>query len=692
MEELKDLEEMRNTASRRLDTYNKGKDFVLPEIFKANVKDIGGSQTTYNDYSVIVKTSGGLNIYLPNQWFYIASYFTDFYNELIRYRTFALSAFTQDKLKELKEKKLTVNEKKAIKGSTPIKKLGLSEQSEDNLITFITDYSWWSGGKTIDRQDFFNSPILNNAKLVNVSQTYVADLCAFLADKPQLVEAIIESAEAAQKEYILPQTDFPLQQIFYGAPGTGKSHIIKEKTEGESVIRTTFHPDSDYSTFVGAYKPTTKEVILRDLAGHPIEENGETLKEDKIVYEFVPQAFLQAYVEAWKYYFNASENEEPKAQFLVIEEINRGNCAQIFGDLFQLLDRNTAGFSDYPINADKDMEKQLAKMFREFENQEIPMADSINAQYGKDVVSDVVLGKILLLPNNLYIWATMNTSDQSLFPIDSAFKRRWDWKYVPISDAKKGWKIEVNGMLYDWWQFLQKINDKIEAATYSEDKKLGYFFCKAKGGIIDAETFVGKVLFYLWNDVFKDNSFDDDKTLFTDEDGTPLSYHKFYTVDDNGNAKIAEDKVVLLLKNLGLMPVEESEIEETEEEEDEDGNTLSSGKRNYDKFSVNGKGSYGKNLLASECMKEYIRLNPEMPVNDVYANWQKLGNIVPHFVETKEVYEARTDIKKLTVEIPCGDSVIYVEKNGYGNNGKVDVLINAVNKQDWGIKLARIEG
>ena len=97
----------------------------------------------------------------------------------------------------------------------------------------------------------------------------------------------------------------PLQQIFYGAPGTGKSHIIKNMTDGESVIRTTFHPDSDYSTFVGAYKPTTKEVILRDLAGHPSEENGETQKEDKIVYEFVPQAFLQAYVKAWKFYAEA---------------------------------------------------------------------------------------------------------------------------------------------------------------------------------------------------------------------------------------------------------------------------------------------------------------------------------------------------------------------------------------------------
>ena len=351
-----------------------------------------------------------------------------------------------------------------------------------------------------------------------------------------------------------------LQQIFYGAPGTGKSNTIKEVVDDKHLSheRTTFHPDSDYSTFVGAYKPTTKQIPMRDVTGKVIKENGADVTEDRIVYEFVPQAFLKAYTSAWK--------DLDKPFFLIIEEINRGNCAQIFGDLFQLLDRKDSGFSDYPIKADADIKRYLQKAFNGLS---IEQTDKINGLYnGRNVVEQVLAGDILLLPNNLFIWATMNTSDQSLFPIDSAFKRRWDWKYVPISDAKKGWKIEANGKRYDWWQFLQKINDKIEAATYSEDKKLGYFFCKAKDGIIDAETFVGKVLFYLWNDVFKDNSFDDDKTLFTDEDGTSLSYHKFYTVDDNGNAKIAEDKVVLLLKNLDLVPVEveESEIEEIEEE------------------------------------------------------------------------------------------------------------------------------
>ena len=218
------------------------------------------------------------------------------------------------------------------------------------------------------------------------------------------------------------------QQIFYGAPGTGKSHRINEETEGESVIRTTFHPDSDYSTFVGAYKPTMGLLPICDERGQPMKIGSSVLHKEQIVYEFVDQAFLQAYVNAWKYY--AQNSFAAKKQFLVIEEINRGNCAQIFGDLFQLLDRNDNGFSDYPINADKDMKKQLRKAFNGIR---IDNAESINQLYhGRDIVNEVLAGDILLLPDNLYIWATMNTSDQSLFPIDSAFKRRWEWQYMPI--------------------------------------------------------------------------------------------------------------------------------------------------------------------------------------------------------------------------------------------------------------------
>ena len=483
--------------------------------------------------------------------------------------------------------------------------------------------------------------------------------------------------DGLEEKEVMAKPSLSLQQIFYGAPGTGKSHTIKEETKESDVIRTTFHPDTDYSTFVGAYKPTTALLPICDELGQPMKIGATTLHKEQIVYEFVAQSFLQAYVNAWKKF------DKDDKQYLVIEEINRGNCAQIFGDLFQLLDRNDYGFSDYPIKADADMKRQLQKAFAGLV---IAQKDKINAMYeGKDIVSQVLNGDILLLPNNLYIWATMNTSDQSLFPIDSAFKRRWDWTYMPISNAEKDWIIEVDGSKYDWWQFLEKINEKIGSITNSEDKKLGYFFCKAQDGVISAKTFVGKVIFYLWNDVFKDYEFGD--AIFNDEDGSKLSFDKFYT-SEGKNSKVVEEKVALFLKNLRLIPIEISK--EESEIEDEDGNTPESNSRNYDKFTVNDGAECAKNKLAIECIKEYIKLNPDITAQEVYEKWTSLGSIVPHFIETKEQFDSRTDNSKRSDAVDCYGIPIYVARNGYGSNGKADILMKLVNEKNWGITIKKI--
>lgn len=484
--------------------------------------------------------------------------------------------------------------------------------------------------------------------------------------------------DGLEDKEVMAKSSLPLQQIFYGAPGTGKSHTIKEETKESDVIRTTFHPDTDYSTFVGAYKPTTALLPICDELGQPMKIGTTTLHKEQIVYEFVAQSFLQAYVNAWKKYDRGDK------QYLVIEEINRGNCAQIFGDLFQLLDRNDYGFSDYPIKADADMKRQLQKAFAGFS---IVQSDKVNAMYeGEDIVTQVLNGDILLLPNNLYIWATMNTSDQSLFPIDSAFKRRWDWTYMPISNAEKNWVIKVGDNNYDWWQFLERINEKIGSTTNSEDKKLGYFFCKAQEEVISAKTFVGKVIFYLWNDVFKDYEFGD--AIFNDEDGSKLSFDKFYTSEGN-NSEIVEEKIALFLKNLKIEPIKTIE-DENELIEDEDGNTAESSSRNRDKFTVNDGAEYGKNRLAIECIKEYIKLNPGITAQEVYNTWSSLGNIVPHFVETKEQYDARKDNSKRSDAVECSGNLLYIAHNGYGSNGKADALMNLVNEKDWGITIKKI--
>lgn len=341
--------------------------------------------------------------------------------------------------------------------------------------------------------------------------------------------------------------DEPLQQIFFGAPGTGKSFEINEMCAEYENYRTTFHPDTDYASFVGSYKPITKRVPQYDIYHNVIidKETNEPVMEDRIVYRYVFQSFLKAYIAAWR----EQQNEQPKPVFLVVEEINRGNCAQIFGDIFQLLDRNEAGYSDYPIVADDDLAQELK---REFSGLNVSNADGINALYkgGKDVVGSVKNGARLLLPNNLYIWATMNTSDQSLFPIDSAFKRRWDWKYIKIKDNAKDYKIVfTNGNKYDWWQFVTAINERIEGGEIQqEDKKLGYFFAKSKNGIITAERFLSKVIFFLYNDVFKDFGFDED--YFKGTDGLPMTFASYF--DDSGEAN--EDQIERFLNNLGLKP------------------------------------------------------------------------------------------------------------------------------------------
>ena len=397
--------------------------------------------------------------------------------------------------------------------------------------------------------------------------------------KPNYKEIIKTKYNMTKKEYfdlfndikITSHQDEPRQQIYFGAPGTGKSFVINDITKEDAVIRTTFHPDSDYSSFVGAYKPSMGKGRVYGAQG-PLKEDGKEIEEEKIVYKFVPQAFLKAYLAAWKKMSQPGEDKEP--QFLIIEEINRGNCAQIFGDLFQLLDRSDNHFSCYPIEADTDLQQQIEYSFKYDNNYKLESpidiegaVDKYTSNYGATISEDVVKGRVLLLPPNLYIWATMNTSDQSLFPIDSAFKRRWDWRYIPISNANKGWMIEADGNHYNWWSFLNEINQRIGTATHSEDKKLGYFFCKADDNIITADKFVSKVVFYLWNDVFKD--FAEEEDFFKDEDGSTLSFNKFFETNSDGKTKVLGQKVALFLNNLGIKPNEDAAFDE--EENDGDG-------------------------------------------------------------------------------------------------------------------------
>lgn len=680
MEQLKDLGQIYSHAAEKFNQYD-GKDFILPSEFKERVKEINTNTITYNDFSAVIQTKGSqrgaLNIFLPNQWFYIASYFTDYYKELVRYRSLSLQVASKERLKALGNGTLTEQEKDALNS------LDLNEESKSFLEKFITDYSWWHGAKTIDRGDFYVSPILTCAGLVNASQSFVADLCAFLADKQDLATVVVKGAEADSSEGQLRLCKelkrTPLQQIFYGAPGTGKSYEINEITKTYPVIRTTFHPDSDYSTFVGAYKPVMTQVNLRDVSGHIVMENGKCVKEERITYKYVKQAFLKAYLASWKKYADGGETLNP--QFLIIEEINRGNCAQIFGDLFQLLDRADNGFSTYPIEADTDLQTEISKAFSE--GGEFSLGEEFNIEgvvSGYSGITEAVKeGRVLLLPNNLYIWATMNTSDQSLFPIDSAFKRRWDWKYVKITDAKKEWKIKCGSEECDWWTFVTEINKKIAKETSSDDKKLGYFFCKPdkNGNTISEDKFVGKVLFYLWNDVFKDS----DTSLFKVGEYTEeATFEAFYNDDNTVNIEAIRKYLVAVVGDNNIKSG-------NEEGPSPDGNP--SNGIDYTKYSFNGETRLSKKDLGYKIVMKYINEHSDKTFEELQKDLA-FDESVDNKYRYKGVLAKVEDINGsyqdcFGDEQTSSDSVNYKVLTWW-NKYNIDFIINFAKKQGWSVE------
>lgn len=280
------------------------------------------------------------------------------------------------------------------------------------------------------------------------------------------------------------QTKYERNRIVFGAPGTGKSYKLKVDCEDMmnsfdgAFERVTFHPEYSYSQFVGTYKPV-------------MGEDGESIK-----YNYVPGPFMRMYVEAIK----SARTDNPQPYLLLIEEINRAKVAAVFGDVFQLLDRDDNGVSEYEIQASEDIRRYLAKELN------VPM-DSC---------------KHIRIPDNMYIWATMNSADQGVFPMDTAFKRRWNFEYLGINDNEdeiKGiGKITLAGMdePIEWNRLRKAINAKMSSGDFkiNEDKLMGPFFLSKKviasdenGEIIDREKFIkafmSKVIMYLYEDAVK---------------------------------------------------------------------------------------------------------------------------------------------------------------------------------------------
>jgi hypothetical protein len=282
------------------------------------------------------------------------------------------------------------------------------------------------------------------------------------------------------------KTEYERNRIVFGAPGTGKSYGLKDDCEklmedtAGTYERVTFHPDYTYSQFVGTYKPV-------------MNEDGNTIR-----YDFIPGPFMRVYVDALK----SGRTDNPQPHLLLIEEINRAKVAAVFGDIFQLLDRDDDGVSEYAIQASEDIRRYLAKELNLGENGD---------NYKK-----------IRIPNNMFIWATMNSADQGVYPMDTAFKRRWNFEYLGINENEEEIKDIGKIMLPDSdepieWNILRKaINDKMSSSDFkiNEDKLMGPFFLSKKaiasnenGMIIDTDRFISafksKVIMYLYEDAVK---------------------------------------------------------------------------------------------------------------------------------------------------------------------------------------------
>ncbi len=295
---------------------------------------------------------------------------------------------------------------------------------------------------------------MNNQTLTNSMATEAKELSDLLARKKT----------DEPKSERLPYSH---NRIIFGAPGTGKSHSLeldrKNNFADDCFERVTFHPNYSYAQFVGTYKP--------------VQDSAD---ENQIKYEYIPGPFMRIYVAA---------KQNPSQNFLLlIEEINRANVAAVFGDVFQLLDRDENGNSEYPVAASEDIKKYLAK----------------NGIHEDE----------LKIPSNMYIWATMNSADQGVFPMDTAFKRRWEFEYIGIDeneDKVKGYEIPISATKKVNWNDLRKaINNKLITLGINEDKLLGPFFLSKivldsafDKGMDFVKLFESKVLMYLFEDAAK---------------------------------------------------------------------------------------------------------------------------------------------------------------------------------------------
>lgn len=346
----------------------------------------------------------------------------------------------------------------------------VTNSSVNASLSYYLDFLSGKAPFEYEMASFMKSYVMKRLEEVNTDYERGADPLPYLCSG-----APEEAVDKMPRSYI----DEPHNLIYFGAPGTGKSYELNKLAEkcfpGDNVSRVTFYPDYTYSQFVGCFKPITE---------HTVTEDGT--KETAITYRYVYGPFLETYVEACKH---PGQN-----YLLIVEEINRANPAAVFGDVFQLLDRRPDGRSEYTVVTPEEMRDQLTLDFSK---------DGLDTDR-------------LVIPSNMYIWATMNSADQGVFPMDTAFKRRWDFRYMGINEGEDAIidgtplseiTVPCGGREVVWNDLRHAINQFMlsDDLRINEDKLLGPFFIAPSSLMGDKfnQVFKDKILLYLYEDAGK---------------------------------------------------------------------------------------------------------------------------------------------------------------------------------------------
>ena len=513
---LKDLGSLVNATKERVSGFSQPAEFGISATFAEALK------TTFPDYAfefyertLRATTPNRQYIYVSGQSFALAVCLMDFCEEIGRYRTIAYRVLNQNQevlaglvheqgklddkiftaLRDNTDQYLTKTFRTRVRDyfDSNLEDQQAAPLNTDNLMKFLTDYSWWLGGKQISRSnDWCISPISTLLNMPQNDSNFIARIVSRATEDSEFRDAFKQAiahqwtAETVADGDIHYRTNYcsgyPRNRILFGAPGTGKSFTLNHEkdvllADGGEYERVTFHPDFSYANFVGTYKP----VPCKDSDG-----------KDAITYSYVPGPFMRTYVKA----LQNSRTDDIKPFLLIIEEINRANVAAVFGDVFQLLDRGDDGVSEYPIQTSEDIKKYLAE----------ELGGSPN-NYAE-----------IRIPDNMFIWATMNSADQGVFPMDTAFKRRWDFTYLGIDDNEAGivGKKVILGQgeqrrIVEWNALRKAINGELLTYKVNEDKLMGPYFISKKnlpeGKMIDdamfTRIFKNKVIMYLFDDAAK---------------------------------------------------------------------------------------------------------------------------------------------------------------------------------------------